>query len=90
MVFSDGTLDIAVYPQDRAAYRRLSVHLTLGNGRARKGSCDLSLQNLVDDADWQLMIVLPRDDSLEQDVGVARLNHGDGNRASLGGCCHKA
>src|SRR5690606_4809869 len=77
LVFSDGTPDIAVYPQDRAGYGRLSALLTLGNRRAPKGSCDLSLQDLVDHADGQLMIVLPRDESLEQDVGVASLIHGD-------------
>lgn len=70
LVFSDGTPEIAVYPIDRAAYGRLSALITLGNRRAPKGQCELSLGDLVDHAEGQLMIVLPRDESIEQDVAI--------------------
>ncbi|WEJ60432.1 error-prone DNA polymerase [Devosia sp. FJ2-5-3] len=73
LVFFDGTPDIAVYPTDRAAYGRLSALLTLGNRRAPKGSCELALQDLIDHVEGQLMIVVPRDQNIERDVGIARL-----------------
>ncbi len=38
LVFADGTPDILAYPQDRAAYGRLSRLLTLGKMRRGKAS----------------------------------------------------
>ncbi|WP_108462995.1 error-prone DNA polymerase [Devosia naphthalenivorans] len=73
IVFSDGTPDIAVYPTDRSAYGRLAALLTLGNRRAPKGECHLQLADLVEHAEGQLMIVVPRDGEIEHDVGIAQL-----------------
>lgn len=47
LVFNDGTPDILAYPQDRAAWGRLSRLLTLGNSRAQKGACHLALDDLL-------------------------------------------
>ena len=41
LVFADGTPDILAYPQDRAAWGRLTRLLTLGKRRAEKGECIL-------------------------------------------------
>src|SRR3990170_7919386 len=38
LVFADGTPDILAYPQDRAAWGRLTRLLTLGKRRAEKGA----------------------------------------------------
>lgn len=71
IVFSDGTPDIAVYPTDRAAYGRLSALLTLGNRRAPKGECHLERQDLADHLEGQLLIVVPRDERMEEDGAIA-------------------
>ena len=41
LVFSDGTPDILAYPEDRAAWGRLTRLLTVGKDRAEKGDCIL-------------------------------------------------
>ena len=43
LVFSDGTPDILAYPEDRAAWGRLTRLLTVGKDRAEKGDCILGL-----------------------------------------------
>jgi error-prone DNA polymerase len=47
LVFADGAPDILAYPEDRAAYGRLSRLLTLGNLRTAKGQCHLTLDDLI-------------------------------------------
>ncbi|ESR26094.1 error-prone DNA polymerase [Lutibaculum baratangense] len=47
LVFADGTPNIFAWPRDRAAYGRLCRLLTLGNRRAKKGDCELTLQDLL-------------------------------------------
>src|ERR1700732_5303346 len=47
LVFADGTPDILAYPQDRAAWGRLTRLLTLGKRRADKGHCTLYRADLV-------------------------------------------
>ena len=47
LVFCDGTPDILAYPRDRAAWGRLSRLLTVGNIRAEKGTCHLTLEDLL-------------------------------------------
>jgi error-prone DNA polymerase len=59
LVFADGTPDLICYPQDRAAWGRLTRLLTLGKRRARKGGCDLALGDFLDHAEGLLGIVLP-------------------------------
>ncbi len=59
LVFADDTPDMLVYPQDRAAYARLSRLLTLGMRRAEKGDCTLYLLDLLQWCEDQLLIVMP-------------------------------
>jgi error-prone DNA polymerase len=58
---ADGTSLIA-YPQDRAAYGRLTRLLTLGKRRARKGECHLDYADVVAYGEGQILILLPPDD----------------------------
>ncbi len=59
LVFSDATPDILAYPQDRAAWGRLTRLLTLGKRRAEKGECSLGLPDLLDFIEGLNLIVLP-------------------------------
>ncbi|WP_029057998.1 error-prone DNA polymerase [Stappia stellulata] len=45
--FCDGTPDILAWPRERQAYGRLTRLLTIGNRRAPKGECHLTLEDLV-------------------------------------------
>lgn len=47
------------YPQDRAAYGRLSKLLTQGKLNAEKGACDISLKDILAHAEGQVFIALP-------------------------------
>ncbi|MDR3462695.1 MAG: error-prone DNA polymerase, partial [Beijerinckiaceae bacterium] len=58
LVFCDGTPDILAYPQDRAAYGRLCRLLTAGNIRAAKGSCLLTLPDLLDHGEGQQLVAM--------------------------------
>ncbi|MDE2602578.1 MAG: error-prone DNA polymerase [Bradyrhizobium sp.] len=62
IVFIDGTPDILVYPRDRKAYGRLCQLLTHGKrgsdlDKTVKGDCRLMLDNLLDFAEGQLLIL---------------------------------
>src|ERR1700757_4700060 len=58
IVFMDGTPDILVYPRDRAAYGRLCQLLTRGKrGEVEKGECHLKLDDLLDYAEGQLLVL---------------------------------
>src|ERR1700704_2795874 len=62
LVFMDNTPDILVYPRDRAAYGRLCQLLTNGKrgDDTEKGECHLKLDDLLDFAEGQLLVlVLP-------------------------------
>ncbi len=59
LVFADGTPDILAYPQDRAAWGRLTQLLTLGKRRADKGQCILERDDLVAHIAGLNLIVLP-------------------------------
>ncbi|VAW18806.1 Error-prone repair homolog of DNA polymerase III alpha subunit [hydrothermal vent metagenome] len=59
LVFADGTPDILAYPENRAAYSRLTQLLTLGNRRADKGSCILTLRDLLTHGEGLLLAALP-------------------------------
>jgi error-prone DNA polymerase len=61
LVFSDGSPDILVYPQDRAAYGRLCRMLTIGNRRTNKGECLLTIEDLVDHGEGQHIAVMPHE-----------------------------
>jgi error-prone DNA polymerase len=58
LVFCDATPDMLAYPQDRAAYGRLCRLLTIGNIRAEKGTCRLTLADLLDWQEGLRLIVL--------------------------------
>jgi error-prone DNA polymerase len=64
LVFIDGTPDILVYPRDRAAYGRLCQFLTRGKrgddiARIEKGECHLTLDDLLEFAEGQLLVLAP-------------------------------
>jgi len=58
LVFADGTPDILAYPRDRAAWGRLCRLLTRGNLRAKKGSCILYRNDLLDHIEGLELIVM--------------------------------
>jgi error-prone DNA polymerase len=47
------------YPTDRRAWGRLCRLLSLGNGRASKGGCHLEIDDVVQHAEGQVLILLP-------------------------------
>jgi error-prone DNA polymerase len=58
--FADGTTpDILAFPQDRAAWGRLTRLLSHGKRRAEKGDCLLGLADLLDHIEGQNLIVMP-------------------------------
>ena len=61
LAFSDGTPDILAYPENRDGWGRLCRLLTLGNRRARKADCILSIDDLAHHAEGLLLIVMPEE-----------------------------
>jgi error-prone DNA polymerase len=59
LVFADETPDILAFPQDRAAWGRLTRLLSLGKRRAEKGECVLHLPDLREFAEGLNLIVMP-------------------------------
>src|ERR1700712_3326106 len=59
LVFSDGSPDILAYPEDRAAWGRLTRLLTVGKDRAEKGDCILGLPDLLEESEGLNLIVMP-------------------------------
>jgi len=59
LVFADGTPDILAYPQNRAAWGRLTQLLTVGKSRAEKGDCILFFDDLLEYAAGLNLIVMP-------------------------------
>jgi error-prone DNA polymerase len=57
LVFIDGTPDIFVYPRDRAAYGRLCQLLSKGKLAAEKGECRLTLDDLLEFSEGQLLVL---------------------------------
>jgi error-prone DNA polymerase len=55
--FTDDTPDILVYPRNRAAYGRLCQLLTRGKRAAEKGECHLKLDDLLEFAVGQLLVL---------------------------------
>ncbi len=60
LVFADETPDILAYPQDRAAWGRLTRLLSLGKQRANKGGCILGLPDLLEFSEGLNLIVMPQ------------------------------
>src|SRR5215211_1017630 len=59
VVFVDATPDILAYPQDRAAWGRLTRLLSVGKSRAEKAECLLFLDDLMEHIDGLNLIVVP-------------------------------
>jgi len=59
LAFSDGAPDVLVYPENLAGWSRLTRLLTQGARRARKGGCDLTLDDLLADVRGLQLIVMP-------------------------------
>ncbi len=55
---ADGT-GLLAYPEDRAAYGRLTRLLTLGKRRAPKGECRIDYADLVARGEGQIVVALP-------------------------------
>src|SRR5262249_43324321 len=55
---SDGT-SLLAFPEDRAAYGRLTRLLTLGKRRAPKGECHLDYADVVAHGEGQIIVALP-------------------------------
>src|SRR3954454_18503641 len=59
LCFADGTPDILAYPQNRAAWGRLTRLLTVGKSRAEKAECILYLDDLLEHIAGLNLIVMP-------------------------------
>ena len=59
LAFADWTPDLLVYPADREAYGRLTRLLTIGQRRAKKGECELTLADFLEHARGQLCLAVP-------------------------------
>ncbi|HLQ94445.1 MAG TPA: PHP domain-containing protein, partial [Xanthobacteraceae bacterium] len=59
LVFADGTPDILSFPQDRAAWGRLTRLLTVGKSRAEKADCVLFCDDLLEHGEGLNLIVMP-------------------------------
>ncbi|MGH6993297.1 MAG: PHP domain-containing protein, partial [Caulobacteraceae bacterium] len=57
--FSDGAPSVLCYPADREAWGRLTRLLTVGQRRARKGECHLSIEDLLAHGEGQILLVVP-------------------------------
>jgi len=71
LAFSDGTPDILAYPRDRAAWGNLTRLLTIGNRRAKKGECQLTLFDLLAWCKNLELIVMGGDAALLNRLGSA-------------------
>lgn len=55
-------IELLAYPQDREGYARLSRLLSLGQGRAIKGECDLTLADVAEHREGIAFIAWPGED----------------------------
>jgi error-prone DNA polymerase len=65
----DGT-SLLAYPQDRAAYGRLTRLLTLGKRRAPKGECHLDYADVAAHGEGQIVILLPSGENAVADFAA--------------------
>src|SRR6266496_3210378 len=61
LVFADDTPDILAYPQNRAAWGRLTRLLTVGKSRGEKAECILFFDDLIEHIAGLNLIVMPPD-----------------------------
>jgi len=77
LVFSDATPDIFAYPRDRAGWGRLCRLLSRGNLRATKGSCILTLADLLEWGEGlNLAMIAPQALGCGQDGDAAAMEAG--------------
>ncbi len=76
-------ISVLVYPTDRPAYSRLCRLLSLGKGRAGKGKCDLSWDDLVTHGEGLLVVLLPDNGDDLCAVTLKRLYQDFGGRCYL-------
>src|SRR5215472_13882228 len=71
----DGT-SLLAFPEDRAAYGRLTRLLTLGKRRAPKGECHLDYTDVVAHGDGQIVVVLPSETAITRTwrLGLQRIS----------------
>ncbi|MGF1474546.1 MAG: error-prone DNA polymerase [Geminicoccaceae bacterium] len=74
---------VLAYPIDRPAYARLSRLITLGRRRAPKGECHLSLEDLYDYGDGQLVMALADPDDRTAPAWLRDLAEKFGDRTYL-------
>ncbi len=89
LAFADGTPDVVVYPEDRAAWGRLTRLLTQGNRRAEKGDCVLSLDDLLAHAEGLLLIAIPPRRLEGLPAWLARLREAAPSSVWLGAAMHR-
>ena len=89
LAFDDDTPDVVAFPSDRAAWGRLCRLLTMGNLRARKGTCRLDLSDLLAASEGLLLILMPphRTDGIEG--ALRRLAEAAPGRVWLGAAMHR-
>jgi error-prone DNA polymerase len=89
LVFNDGTPDVIAYPETRAGWGRLTRLLTLGNRRAKKGACEISLRDLLADPEDLLLILVPPDRLTGLEETLIRLNEAAPGAVWLGAVLHR-
>ena len=80
LVFADGAPDVLAYPQDRAAWGRLTRLLTRGNLRAKKGECELRFKDLLEFQEGLRFVVMDANQTLSHGERVAPEAPGEGLR----------
>ena len=78
------SLSMLAYPLDRAAYGRLCRMLTIGKGRAERGTCVLGWDDLVAYGEGLLLILLPDEADARLEEELLRM------RSSFAGRCYLA
>ena len=86
LVFADGTPDIIAYPATRHGWGRLTRLLTLGNMRAVKGDCILSLDDLAAHLDDLLLIVRTESSADAQSAHLRPVSY-DGDAGAVPAAC---
>ena len=89
LVFMDGAPDVVVYPEHRSGWGRLCRLLTLGARRAKKGACELVLDDLLEDPHGLLMIVMPEGDPGGMEGRLQRLARRAPGAVWLGATMHR-